>query len=469
MPRAWQLYAAVAGVYVASRVVLAVLGVPFEVSYGWQHFHDVDLLKDRLGESLLYTHAFAPAMNLLVGVVLKLGGEARAPAVYHALFLASGLGLALSVAYLLEVLRTNRWLTLILVCLFMCSPTFIYFEKLFHYEFLTAALLALDAVLLHRALVSQRSGWWLGFFLVAALLTYVRLTFHLVWMAALVGLAVLFQPRNWRPVALAAVVPLLLVLAPYVKNQVLFGFFGASSRAGFTMALVTIHRLPGPERQRLIEERKIHPLSATSVYQGADAFGRDVDLGDPTGIAVLDRVRRLTGEPNYNHAGLIRVNRIYMRDGQYVLRQHPGRYLGTVGEGLVDYFRPSTRWHPRDPDGSPHRGHRVRLEPWENAYNTVLHRFPYPPFGLYLLLVPLALYGGWRAAATLWRRRLQGSEPEKLILFLLFNSAFVPALSCLVAIGELERYRFIVEAFLWIAALWSGRQLAGVLRRRPAD
>jgi hypothetical protein len=182
---------------------------------------------------------------------------------------------------------------------------------------------------------------------------------------------------------------------------------------------------------------------------------------------VLDRARRLTGEPNYNHAGLIKVGRIYLRDAQYVLRQHPGRYLRTVGEGLVDYFRPSTRWHPRDPDGSPHRRHRERLEPWENAYNAVLHRVPIPPFGLYLLLVPLALYGGWLAARTLWHRRLQGCEPEKLVLFLLFNCAFVPALSCLVAIGELERYRFIVEAFLWIVAVWSGRQLVRALRRRP--
>jgi hypothetical protein len=272
MGRPWQLYAAVAAIYVLSRVALAAAGVPFEVSYAWQHFHDVDLLKDRLWESLLYTHAFAPAMNLLVGVVLKLFGEARAPAVYHALFLATGLGLALAVAYLFEALRTRRWLSLALTALFVCSPTFIYFEKLFHYEFPTAALLALTAVLLHRALVTGRTAWWLGCFLVAALLTYVRLTFHLAWMAMLVGLALLFQRENWRRVVLAAALPLLLVIAPYVKNQVLFGFFGASSRSGFTMALVTLQRLPGPERQQLIEQRKIHPLSATSVYHGADVF-----------------------------------------------------------------------------------------------------------------------------------------------------------------------------------------------------
>jgi hypothetical protein len=43
----------------------------------------------------------------------------------------------------------------------------------------------------------------------------------------------------------------------------------------------------------------------------------------------------------------------------------------------------------------------------------------------------------------------------------------VPVLSCLVTIGELERYRFMVEAFLWITALWAGKQLY-VRFARPA-
>ena len=36
--------------------------------------------------------------------------------------------------------------------------------------------------------------------------------------------------------------------------------------------------------------------------------------------------------------------------------------------------------------------------------------------------------------------------------FALFNSAYVTTLSCLLAQGEAERYRFNIEAFLWMLA-----------------
>ncbi len=448
-------YAWIVVIYLSTRLALYVCGVRFSVSYAWQHFHDLDLLQHRLWESLLYTHSFSPFMNLLVGATLKVFSPQAAAVLYQGLFLVLGLSFSLAFAYLLDCLGISRRVTLVLTSLFICSPPFLYFESFFHYEFPTAALLALSAVLFHRALVSERFFAWLAFFFVCALLTFVRLTFHLVWIVAVAVLAVLAQRRRWRLIVTAALLPVLLVVALYAKNLALFGFFGASSRTGFTVALVTVRQLSKAERKALVAAREIHPASLLSVYAGADEFAPYVTPRPPTGIAVLDRVRRENGEVNYNHVTLIEAAQLQLRDGRHVMQRFPFRYVRTVLRGIEDYFRPSTRWHPRDPEGSPHQNIRDVLEPWENAYHALVHRFPVSPFGLYLLLCPLALYGVWLALRSLWQARYEGSEREKLVLFMAFNAAFVPALSCLVAIGELERYRFIVEGFVWLIAAFS--------------
>ena len=132
--------------------------------------------------------------------------------------------------------------------------------------------------------------------------------------------------------------------------------------------------------------------------------------------------------------------------------------VDTVRQGYVDYFRPTTRWHPSDEKRSPHRANRAHLEPWENAYNAALHTFPFPPFGLYTLMLPLLFYALGLSLLRLWRARLDGCIQEKLIVVMIANALYVPVLSCLVTIGELERYRFMVEAFMWIAAAWAVQQ-----------
>jgi hypothetical protein len=118
-------------------------------------------------------------------------------------------------------------------------------------------------------------------------------------------------------------------------------------------------------------------------------------------------------------------------------------------KGAIEYHSPTTRWHPKDPEGSPHLENRALLEPFENLYNAALHRYPLAPLGLYALLLPLAAAAALVAWLRLWRQRCAGHAREKLILFMAFNCAYVPLISCLATHGELARYRFLVEGFLW--------------------
>ena len=90
LPGARQLGLALSAFFVVSRVGLYLLGIRYHTDYAWQHFHDLDLLTDRLWETLLYTHAFTPFMDLFVGLAHKAVGD-HAPVLYQVIYLALGL------------------------------------------------------------------------------------------------------------------------------------------------------------------------------------------------------------------------------------------------------------------------------------------------------------------------------------------------------------------------------------------
>jgi hypothetical protein len=441
-----------AALYLLTRVVLFSLGVRFGADYLWQHFHDPVLLKTRLWESLVHTHAFTPFISMLAGLVLKVSDE-HSLAIYQLIFVSLGFGFYYSITYLLRVFGLSTRAALGIATLFACTPAYIYFENFLHYEFLAAALLAISAVLFHHALVDGTWRRWFCFFLLCALVSYVRTTFHLVWLVGLVVLAVLFQHKNFRTVISAATIPLLLVIALYAKNLHMFGFFGTSSWFGFNLAIVTTQRLTKTERRDWIAQHKLHPVSAVGLYRGIEAYRDYVNVEGKTGIPVLDQLERSNGQPNYNHHAFIEVSKLRMAGNRIYLAERRSDYIRTILSGYVDYFRPSTRWHPHDEKSSPHLANRRVIGTWENLYNRVLHRVPVRPFGLYLLIVPAMLWSLFSSTRALYRSRLAGGTREKLVLFLTFNALYVPVLSCLVTIGELERYRFMVEGFMWIVCI----------------
>jgi hypothetical protein len=204
-----RLYFAISAIYALTRGVLFGLGLRYHADYGWQHFHDVDLLRDRLWESLLYTHAFTPFLDLLAGVVMKIS-EAHAAAIYHAIFLVLGCTSVNALGHVLVSLGLGRRTALGVVTFFSLTPAFLFFENLLHYEFITASLVMLSAALFLEALRNGSFRRWFWFFLVCAVITLVRTSFHLVWLFAMLALALAFQRERWRSILLAVLLPLAL-------------------------------------------------------------------------------------------------------------------------------------------------------------------------------------------------------------------------------------------------------------------
>ena len=460
-------------IFVVSRAALFWAGIRFNFSLDWMWLSDPADLRDRLLETLYYFHAFPPGMDLLTGILLKLGGS-DAATLALATFWVLGLVIVNSLFYLSRVSGLSARAALGLAVAFSLLPQSIYFEHLYIYEYPIAALLCLAAVFFYRA-VREQSVWvWLGFFFACAAIGLTRSTFHLVWLVAMVGLGVWFTERHARRSMFAAASgPAALLLALYVKNFALFGVFAAFTFGPVSYNLVTTWHLPVEVRDSWIMEGTLSPFAAVSVYAGPGEylpfFDRSESRDWPPQLNLLERPS--VKAPNYNHWFFLEVNRRRRDDAWYYVQARPLDYAANVVEGFRDMFTPSTEWHPLDTtDESPHRLHRQVLGRYEAFYNLVVHGFPVAPVGLYAFF-PLTVAWTFRRARSLTRTGDTNARARGALLCLcLFQIGFVVAASSLFTFREAARYRYQIEWMIWlmtalsVVSLW--RSLVGRVRWR---
>ncbi|HWP08332.1 MAG TPA: hypothetical protein VNN72_21470 [Polyangiaceae bacterium] len=434
------------------RLILAASGLRYDFDLNWMFLSDPVDLVGRPFDCVYYFHAYPPGMNLLASIALLLGGT-HAGLVAELSFWSLGLVLVNSLLYLARAVGLRGRTAFALALAFSIVPQAIYLEHVFLYEHLVAALLTLAGALLHAAVKRPGSRALLGFFAACAVIGWFRSSFHLVWFAGMLALALHFVPgSSRRPVLTAAAPALALLLALYVKNWALFGIFGATSAAGGNLTHVTVDRLAPEERAAWIADGKLSPLAGLHVYSGPAAylpyFPERVDGRSP----VLDRLERPTfHSPNFNHPLMIDVMKRRRDDALVYLAARPGDYASTALLGLEQFFGPTTEWHPHDkrPD-SPHANHDRIVGAYADFYNGVVHRLFAKPVGLYVLLPLFLILPLARLRAT-FRSRVRYRRARAAVLaFALAQLGYVALTSALFTIGESARYRYQVEPLIWL-------------------
>jgi hypothetical protein len=456
-----------ATVFVASRIVLYLLGFRLYFSVDWMFLADRADLTERLSESLVQFHAYPPLMNALTGVALKLGGS-RAAGLLTIVYWGFGLVLASSLLGLLRTFGVGRRASFATALAFALVPPTLYLEHLHGDAMPCASLLMLAAVLLHRAVLRRTTGAWATFFATTALLALLRGTFHLSWVAAMLVLALAVSPAARRlEVLRGALGPVLLVLAVYLKNLALFGFFGVASQTSF-LYHVTVRRLPAAERAAWVADGRLSPLAVLDIY-GSPRQYQPYFVAPPRDLppVLSDFERRSSGRPNYNHWFMLDASRLHRSDALAYVKARPREYARTVVKSLAQFFEPTTRWHPHDrTPRSPHHAHRALLGGWEQTFDAIVHRFPLRGVGLYLLL-PLPLWFALRTVGILLQTRAREDQARAAVLaFAVFQIVAVALLSSLLSFTESSRYRFPVEAPIWfLAAVWLKELLPSLAKR----
>ena len=158
-----------------SAVAYYAAGVRFDASPfpGYMQFIDEELLRERLLESVWYSHAHPPGLNLLVGAAYRVLGDG-APTFLALLFHGLGLVLALGLFALTLRLTGTRVAAYVCTGLVVLSPGFVLYENWLMYTFLEAVLLTTSAVALYQTLDRGSTAWGVALFTALAALVLTR-------------------------------------------------------------------------------------------------------------------------------------------------------------------------------------------------------------------------------------------------------------------------------------------------------
>jgi len=265
-------HAIVCTTFLAGRWLLHAAGIRLNFILEWMFLSDPEDLRDRLAETVYFSHAYPPGMNVLTGILLKLGGS-HTPRLAHFVLELFGLVLVNSFFYLCRVSGFSFRAAFAISLAFSIIPQSIYFEHLYLYETPVAALLCLAIALFHYLLRHPSFLGWSGFFTICSAIGWARSTFHLVWFAAMLGLAVWFSHRSGRRRVLsAAALPAAWLVALYAKNLVVFGVLGASTSGPANLTEMTVRRLPAEVRDAWVKEGKLSLFASVDIFAGPRAY-----------------------------------------------------------------------------------------------------------------------------------------------------------------------------------------------------
>ena len=431
--------------YAGSRAALAAQGVRFNaeaLEWYWQVL-DPRLLRERLWESLLYLHSQPPLFNLILGLAYRLPDP---EATLRTTWWALGACLVLAIYHALRSTGASEWFAGAASVALSLSLPWVAYESWLFYDFPCAALLAMGALCLFLAGRSQNQKWLLLFYGIVAGLVLMRSLFHLLWLFAALAIAVVCTRPPRRRTILLGTLPLVLVVGLYAKNAVLFGFFGASSWSGMSLAKMTSAKLDRSEREEMIRGGDLSRFAAVAPFsrleQYEDAAGTRFD---DVGVPAVSRRVKPGGHSNFNHLAFVEISAASQHDALTALSTHPGIYLRSV-HAAVNRFFSSTVSYP------PFLNTITTLGPWSRLYQATFGSSLVSTITFIAALI--VAVGGTRHGFAHGDPGLAASA-----LWVVLNLGWTLVFGSLVELGENHRFRFYVSPLIWMtllagASLW---------------
>jgi hypothetical protein len=324
------------------------------------------------------------------------------------------------------------------------------YENWLFYTWPTAVLLAGAA---HRLLLFEtrrRSRDALLYMAAVGAVCLTRSMFHLVYLiAACIPVLVIAPPLRRRSGTAAAVI-ILLVGGIFLKNMLLFGFFGSSSWMGMNLWKIAP---TGGKSEQLAGSAVacIEPFSPITDYPEAL---RQVP-GAFADIPALAAGSRQNGRPNLNHIGYIAVSEAYRQDAAALIKGDLPGYAFMVAKAWGLYLTPTNNYPLLSPQNK------------EALKRLFLLTTPADP----RLLVPLGLLLSILGLSGRFFPRTGTHECIEVPVFHLFcvgTVLYTALLGNALEHGENMRFRVQTDPLLYLAALFGLRQLLRSLSaRRP--
>ncbi len=443
-----------------SRAIYDRLGFVFQTDAINDYWQMIDplLLKTDLWRSLLYLHSQPPMLNLFAGLALQYFPSTY-QSIFHLIYFLVGFVLAWSVYRLGLALELPTWLSLTATVLFTISPPVVLYEHWLFYTYPVAAALALSGVALYRFHSTQKFGWGLLFFSLLAFIAFSWSLFHLFWLIAIVSMLLFILPYR-KKVFLAALLPLLLVTSWYLKNYILFGEFTASTWAGMNLSHPTTLRLSVEERTRMIQAGELSPFAQYPSFSSPESYLNLLPDTSVTGIPLLDETKKSNGRSNFHHLVYIETGTYYQHDALGVIRARPALYMRSIVQSFYIFFHSASDYDFLDYN-------RQRIPAFESGWN----RFFFGQWEMNetleertedmslrhtgWLILPAFLIAIFGSIRHLRRQGNVISDGKNLlIVFMGFNLLYLALAGNLFDLGENNRFRFVIDAFILLLLLF---------------
>jgi len=474
--------AIIAVAFVISRLAYATAGIRFDYSaltprvpsqVQWQLL-DLRLLRHDLISSIWYLHSQPPLYNVFCGILLHLPTGAQQP-VAAAVFLALGMAMVGATFLLLLEFDVATWLATAISLAVVADPAMVLYENWLSWSYPTAALLTVGCYSVVRLVRTGAARWAVISSACLSAVVLLDSTFQWPWLVAVffvVGVAV---RRQWRRVACAAAVPLLVVAGWYAKDVALFGTDTTSSWLGMNLSHTTVAHAPGRVR-KLVQEGRLSAIAEVPAFSPLDSYVPRFVSAKHAGVPALDEQKVSLGVPNFNNLAYVAVSHEYLHaDISYIVAD-PNAYLDTLPLTAKVWALPADQYFTLEGNYGEIAGYArvfdsgVLLQPQfagGNAGKSALLAGRNPPFGelswTVVLITAAALLLAPFDIANRFRRRLPWAGSA--VLWLTVGYGF--AVTSLTELGENMRFQFqlgtlpLVVAVVAVSALVSRRRRSG--------
>ncbi len=428
-------------IFVGSRVLFWLSGVRFSVENlsTQTQFLSVDLLRERLVESLFYLHYQPPLFNLFLGIGLKLFRDPSR--FYFFTFFGMSLGLVILIPKILEGFGFSKRLAFWAGVIFCFNPSLILYENYLFYTLWEACFLVL-------LLWGFQKRSLVLIVLAQVLLIFTRASFHPIWALAIALVWIVRERRQWA----VATLPCFLGFLWMIKNSLLVGTFSMSS----TLGLVAIKNPMVVLAQQGRDDQSIRSLLSSvgqlPPFLPVDRYEPFLSQKEVPSIQAVSQKFKPNGSVNGNHFYYAEISQRYWQDTKRVMFAYPQMVFTWIWEGLLSHFsRPSFDY--------PVPG--LTLAPLHWLLD--LYRFFLPDTvwrGLFL-----AFYFGFLACGG-----VLAIKKKSLPLQVAFvTCCYLIALSSLVEFGENHRVRFALTPYLYVFMCLTLNELYKGIVKTQAD
>lgn len=447
---------AISILFAVSRVGFWLAGVRFstdQLRIAIQYL-DPELLRTHLAESVWYLHTQPPLYNLFLGTVLKLfpGHEGLA---FHAFHLALGLAFALGLYLLLAGFSLPRPAAAAVAVGLSVSPAAILYENRLFYDYPVLVLLTLAALAAQRLARRPSAGRALVLCSLLAVVVLVRSLYQLPFV--LLALLPLLRAVPARTLRAGAAVPVAVLVALSVKNQIVFGTPSTSSWLGENLARVGIYTAPLDRRRAYVAAGELDPVELIPPYAKLAAYRGAIAFARPRGVPAVDRFLTSNGKVNLNQWTYLAISRRRVHDDVHFIPSHPGWYARGVKLAGERFF-----WPPTYPPGITGRN-KFEIARWEALWEAgfygstpLANRIGFLAVAGYLVALGYGL-------AVLIRRR--GAEAAA-IGFVWVVLAWTIAVGVLTDLGENYRSRLLVDPLVVVLVAVAAHRLVVTVRER---